>query len=161
MEIIIGTLENQEGISKFAKLLKLLQGARLFDKKYCFEDSGKKCIFELERYYIEKPIKESIFLFFKNYRCGTIKSILEISPVLKVEESKKGYEDFEMDFDERKNTLSVGTSKHTFHLFLTGNTKLRIYDVGDVNKEGKGYYSKKYWAKLNRMIEEISLNVPK
>jgi hypothetical protein len=156
MKVTIENLETQEGTTAFRKLLELLNGARLLDKEYRFEDKEKKCIFEIMRFYIEKPIKESIFLFFKNYRCGTIKSILEISPVLKVEESKKGYEDFEMDFDEQRNAISVGTYKHTFHLFLTGYTKLVIHDVGDVNNVGSGYYPRKYWTKLNRIIEEIN-----
>lgn len=161
MEVIIENLKNQEGIAAFRKLVILLNGARLFDKEYRFEEKERKCIFGLERYYIDKPIKESNFLFFRNYRCGTIKSILEISPVLRIEETKEGYEDFEMDFDERRNTLSVGTSRHTFYLFLSADTKIRIYDVGDVNNEGRGYYPKKYWAKLKRIIEEISLTAPK
>ncbi len=158
MNIIIENLTNKEEISKFEKLKQILQGGTLFDDVYRFVTNESKCYFEIERYYFENPIKESKLLFiFPQYVCGAIRSAIEVFPVMKVEESKHGYEDLEIGLSRDKKRLEIGTYKHTFSLTISEKTVLKIYDISSEAKTPPyGYFSKRHWRELNDIIKELS-----
>ena len=155
MNILIEHLINEEGISRFIKLQEILQGGKLFENSYYFDDSNKRCVFELERYFIEKPIKETRFLFFKSYRLGTVRSVLEICPILEIKETKEGYEDLEIGINKERNVLTIGTYRHSFNISVTDKTKVKVYDNGNLETKTRGYFSKKYWVKLKEKIDYL------
>ena len=158
VDILITQLNNKEGIIKLTKLQGILDHATLLDDTYRFDEDKRKCIIELERYYIDKPIKEVNFLFFfRRLLCGGKASILEVSPVIKIEESNEGYEDFEITLNKEGNILKVGTYKHTFVLSITSETSLRVYDSeANIRNPRNGYFCKKHQVELKDSIEKLS-----
>jgi len=157
MNIIIKNITNKDGRLKIKKLINILQGGRLFKDTYRFDINERKCYFEIDRFYLEKPIRESKLLFiFPQYLCGAIRSAIEISPVLNVGESKDGYEDLEISFSGN-NILEIGTFKQTFALTISENTILKIYDISTETKTPPyGYFFRGDLPKLNDEIKELS-----
>ena len=158
MNITVQNMTSDDGISKFEKIIQIFQGGRLFDETYRFNADENKCSFEIERYCFEKPVKQSKFLFiFPQYVCGTIRSSIEVCPVMKVTESKNGYEDLEISLSHNKDVLEIGTYQHTFSLTISENTTLKVSDISnEIKVPPSGYFGKKYQGKLNAIINELS-----
>ncbi len=158
MNIIIKDLTSGAGLSKFEKLIKILRGGVLFDESYRFDSIENKCYFEIQRYYLEKPIKETKLLFlFPAYECCAIKSAIEVTFVTKIEESKDGYEDLEIDLSKDEKKIEIGTYKHTFLLTISKNTVLKIYDIStEVKNPRYGCFPKGIYSELRDIIKQLS-----